>query len=435
MVYGRERDMPSDPQPPRAAAHDLPRRKVRVLFLNDTSRNGGPGRSLYCILKFLDPSVVHRSVVLPRAGAISELLTPVADDLVFEPNLVESAVEPWSRAIVRDDFRASLPLRVARAAGNVARGGWAIASLSALVRRGRYDLVYCNGTTADFAGAALAWTCRVPALWHVRYTSVPRAARGLHARLAASRGVRRILCVSRPAAALFPYCLGKVRVIHNALDVDEFAPTGVRPSLRAEIGASPSTVVFGSHGRIIARKGYREMIGAAKIALDAMTTTERERARFVVVGDTPENVSSDHLAECRALVRTLGIETEVLFLGFRKDVKPYLTDFDVAVVPSVYPDPLPRAVLESMAMGKPVIAFDVGGVSEMLEDGRSGTLVAGNPPDVAGLAQQFLRYLRDPDLRQRQGKLGRRRIESTFDASLRTRQIQDEIVSASGLAS
>jgi glycosyltransferase involved in cell wall biosynthesis len=413
----------------------MPRRKVRVLFLNDTARNGGPGRSLYTILKFLDPSVVHRSVILPRPGVISELLTPVVDDLVFEPNLIESAIEPWSRAIVRGDFSASLPLRGARAAGNIARGGWAIASLSARVRRGRYDLVYCNGTTSDFAGAAIAWTTQVPALWHVRYTSVPRAARGLHERLAASEGVRRILCVSRPAASLFPHCSEKVRVIHNALDVEEYAPTVVRPSLRTEIGASSDTVVFGSQGRILPRKGYREMVRAAKIALEAMTPCERERARFVVLGDTPEDVSSDHLAECRALARALGVENEVLFLGFREDVKPYVTDFDVAVVPSVYADPLPRAVLESMAMGKPVIAFDVGGVGEMLEDGRTGTLVSGDPPDVAGLALQFLRYLRDPELRRTQGNLARRRVESTFDASFQTRRIQDEIVAASGLAS
>ncbi len=435
--------MSSDPESP--AARPVPRRKVRVLFLNDTARNGGPGRSLYYILKFLDPRVIHRSVVLPREGVISELLTgrdpvggdraSVVDDLVFEPNLVESPIEPWRRPLARTDFQASITLKSARALGNVARGGWAVATLAALARRGRYDLVYCNGTTADFAGAAIAWTSGVPALWHVRYTSVPRGARSVHRRLAASRGVRRILCVSKAAAALFPHCPEKVVVIHNALDVDEFAFRGVKPSLRAELGVDARVVIFGSQGRILPRKGYREMIRAAKIALDAMTPSERAHARFVVLGDTPEDASVDHLAECRALVQSLGVEREVSFLGFRRDVKPYVADFDVAVLPSTFADPLPRAVMESMAMGKPVIAFDVGGVSEMLEDGKTGTLVRGNPPDVAGLAQQFLRYLRDPELRQGQGLLARRRIESTFDASLETRRIQDEIVSASGLAS
>jgi len=48
----------------------VPARPVRVLFINDTARNGGPGRSLHSILKFLDPRVTHRAVVLPRDGAI-----------------------------------------------------------------------------------------------------------------------------------------------------------------------------------------------------------------------------------------------------------------------------------------------------------------------------------------------------------------------------
>src|SRR5688572_11697148 len=75
------------------------RRKVRVLFVNDTARNGGPGRSLFYILKFLDPEVVHRAVLLPRSGVISDLYVKggVVDELYFEPNLVENPIEPWAR--------------------------------------------------------------------------------------------------------------------------------------------------------------------------------------------------------------------------------------------------------------------------------------------------------------------------------------------------
>src|ERR1700733_3372733 len=91
-------------------------RTVRVLFVNDTARNGGPGRSLHTILKFVDPEVVHRAVVLPRPGPIAELITRdgVADELSFEPNLVENPIEPWSRPMARADFDASAPLKLVR---------------------------------------------------------------------------------------------------------------------------------------------------------------------------------------------------------------------------------------------------------------------------------------------------------------------------------
>lgn len=408
-------------------------RKVRVLFINDTARNGGPGRSLYYILRFLDPEVVHRAVVLPRPGVISELYESrgVTEELLFERDLVENPIEPWDRPMARDDFEAPVGLRTVRAAANVIRAGRAMTRLTMLLRRGRYDLVYCNGTNADFAGGLLAKTSGVPALWHVRYTSLPKAVRPLHDRLAASRGVRRIVCVSNASAALFPHCREKVRVIHNAVDVAEFDMRGVTASLKSELGLPRDAVVFGSQGRILPRKGYVEMIQAAKEALARMTDDERRRVHFAVLGDTPEDIRPDHLEECRSLVKQLGLSEKFTFLGFKSDVKPYVADFDVAVVPSVYPDPLPRSVIEAMALGKPVVAFDVGGVAEMLKDGETGALMKAG--DVAALAEQVLRYLRDPALREAQGRAGRARVESDFDGERQARRIQEEIVAAAGV--
>lgn len=421
-----------------ARADDIPllraRRKVRVLFINDTARNGGPGRSLFYILRFLDPATVHRAVVLPRPGVISELYEGrgVTEDLLFEPDLVENPIEPHDRPMAREDFDAPLPVRGLRAAVNVLRAGRGLARLTSVVQRGAFDLVYCNGTNADFAGGLLTKTTGVPVLWHVRYTSLPGAAvRRVHDRLAASRGVARIVCVSKASAALFPHCPEKVRVIHNALDTEEFDIRGIRPRLKEELKLPSDAVVFGSQGRILPRKGYVEMIRAAKTALDAMTPGERRRAYFAVLGDTPEDYRPDHLAECRALVASLGIDDKFRFLGFCSDIKPYAADFDVAVVPSVYPDPLPRAVIEAMALSKPVIAFDVGGVGEMLQGGSTGALVRGGDED--GLAREMLRYLRDPDLRAAHGRAGRARVERDFDGARQARRIQNQIVEASGL--
>jgi glycosyltransferase involved in cell wall biosynthesis len=310
-----------------------------------------------------------------------------------------------------------------------------MARLTGVIRRGMFDLIYCNGTNADFAGGALARMSGVPAVWHVRYTSLPgKLVRVVHDRLAASPGVRRIICVSKASAELFPHCPGKVRVIHNALDTAEFDLSGVTPLLRQELKLGTDTVIFGSQGRILPRKGYAEMVQAARRAIDQMSPEERRRVHFAVLGDTPEDIRPDHLAECRSLVHQLGVADRFTFLGFKNDVKPYVADFDVAIVPSVYPDPLPRAVIEGMALGKPVIAFDVGGVAEMLKDGTTGSLVRGVPADAEGLAAQMLRYLRDPTLRASQGRAGRARVERDFDGARQARRIQNEIVRAAGLA-
>jgi len=398
--------------------------------LNDTSRNGGPGRSLYYILKFLDPARIHRAVLLPRRGVLSELYERerVTEELMFDDTLVENPIEPWTRAMERSDFDAGPLTKARRLVGNVGRGAYAIASLAKRLEAGKYDLLYCNGTNADFFGGAAAKLSKVPALWHVRYTSVPKALAKVHDGLAASPGVARIVCVSKASAALFPHCPEKVRVVHNALDPDDFGgATSPSPVLRQELGFSDACVVFGSQGRILPRKGYMELIDAAKMALGRMTDEERARARFVVLGDTPEDIFPDHLAECRARVAALGLREHVRFLGFREDVRPYVAAFDVAVVPSVYPDPLPRAVIESMAMEKPVVAFDVGGVGEMVVGGVTGTLVRGTPPDLHAMADAFLRYFRSPELRAEHGKRARARILEDFSAERQAKVLQGEI--------
>lgn len=417
--------------------------RVRVAFVNDTARNGGPGRSLHAILKFLDPAVVERTVVLPREGAVADLLARdgVAEALHFEPDLVENPIEPWGRAMERRDFDAPAALKAARAAGNVVKATRGLLRLAAFLRRGRYDLVYCNGTNADFAGGALAAMTGVPALWHVRYTSLPRAVAGVHRRLSASAGVRRIVCVSRASARLFPHCDDKVRVIHNALDLDDFDPGRVTPSLRAELDLPRDAVVVGSHGRVLRRKGYVEMVRAARRVHDRLSEAERARVAFVVVGDTPEDFRVDHAAECRALAAELGLGRAFHILGFRPDVRPLVADFDVAVVPSVYADPLPRAVMESMALGRPVVAFDVGGVGEML-DAACGELVpleaapsgeGASDAAVERLAAAILRAVRDPALRARQGAAARARAVRDFDARDHARRIQAEILAAAGV--
>lgn len=392
---------------------------MRVLFVNDTSRNGGPGRSLHTILKHLPRARVHRTVLLPREGVISELYRSegVAEEILTMPELVENPIEPWSRPMVREDFDAPLPLRVARLLGNLGRGARGIVKLARLARG--YDLLYCNGTNANFFGGIAAVLSGTPALWHVRYTHLPPALVPLHDALALSAHVGAVVCVSSASAALFP-AVAKVRVVHNAVDLDALDAT---PTLRTELGFDAAHVVFGSHGRVLPRKGYLEMIEAAQLARARMPSELAERCRFVVIGDTPEDLRPDHLAECRARVHALGLEKYVYFLGFRADVGPYVADYDVGVVPSVYPDPLPRAVIECMAQRKPVIGFDVGGIGEMIEDGVTGRLVPA--ADVAALADAFVQYASNPELRHTQGRAARAHIEQHFDARAHAAQILD----------
>ena len=416
------------------AIGDTDTKPMRALFINDTSRNGGPGRTVLDILRHLDPARIQRTVLLPREGIVSRSLTDagVVDELMIVPGFIENLYEPISRAIEREDLNAALHLKVTRACANVFRAAAALLGIVRRVRREHFDVVFCNGTMANFIGGFIAALTPVPVVWHVIYSSVPKALQRVHLYFARKTNVRAILCVSQAVMAQFESCGGKVRLIPDALDIDEFRVGAVTPVLRKEFGFGDATTIFGSHGRILRRKGFVELIQAARIVFDRLGS-DQATCRFVVMGDTPEDFQPDHLAECRDLVRALGLESKIYFPGFRADVRPYLADFDVAIVPSVYEDPLPRSVMESMAMSKPVIAFDVGGIAEMVTK-REGILVPGRPPDIEGLAEACLLYHRDEKRRHEDGAAGRQRAETDFDARTHSQRIESVLRGAAGLA-
>ena len=105
--------------------------------------------------------------------------------------------------------------------------------------------------------------------------------------------------------------------------------------------------------------------------------------RALIVGDGGERPSLESLA------RGLGLERDVLFVGYTSTPGDYLLAADVVVLPS-RSECLPNVALEAMALGKPVVATSVGGVPEVIEDGRSGLLVPSE--DEAALAER----LREP---------------------------------------
>ncbi len=407
-------------------------RQLRVLFVNDTSRNGGPGRTLHAILKFLDDKQFFRSVVLPRPGVVSELLVAdrVVDAMAFEPGLIENPFEPWRRPMVRDDFAAAAPLKAARLAGNTLRATFGMGRLANRVRREAYDVIFCNGTSANFAGAAIGAVTGVPVVWHVFYSSLGAPIVPLHRSLSASHAVRSILCVSKPVSHFFDHCPQKVRIVHDAIDASAYAPLSCAPMLRARYAIPHDAIVVGTYGRILPRKGFVEFLKAAAKTLEILPEQVKSKVRFVVLGDTPEDVEVNHLDECKAIARDLGIGEKVTFTGYVSPIAPLLLDFDVAVVPSVYVDPLPRSVLEAMAAEKPVVAFDNGGISEMLDHERTGLLAVGDPPDVVGLAHAIARYASDPGLAKRHGQAGRRRVLEHFDARPHADRIADELLRA-----
>jgi len=189
----------------------------------------------------------------------------------------------------------------------------------------------------------------------------------------------------------------------------------------------------GSTGRIVPRKGYDLFIKSAKLAVDQLDENRRD-IKFVIVGDTPYFFQDDHLGYLKRLVSENGLDDYFIFTGYKKEVKEYLKDFDIFVIPSNYPDPFPRSVIEAMAFELPSIGFKgAGGIVESIDDGVTGYLC--DPGDVKGVGDSILRLVNDPDLREKMGAAGRKRVKDNYLAIDRTKDIQRNILEVLGAAS
>ena len=114
--------------------------------------------------------------------------------------------------------------------------------------------------------------------------------------------------------------------------------------------------------------------------------------------------------------------SQVIFTGFQKDVYEYLNAFDVFVLPSLM-EGFGIALLEAMAMSKPIVASSVGGVSEVITDGKTGLLVPSK--NAKALADAIIRLLRDESLRHCLGRASRNIIETKFSQDVAIEAMQN----------
>lgn len=196
---------------------------------------------------------------------------------------------------------------------------------------------------------------------------------------------------------------GRIRVIHNGLDLSRFDREAALPlvtPIPALDGRRPTIALVGNMKHPV--KGHADLLLAAAAVVRAVP-----EARFLLVGDGALRTDLERRA------RELSIGEHVVFLGRRTDVASILARCTVAVSAS-HAEGLPNAVMEAMAARLPCVATGVGGTVELVRDGRSGFIVRRGDP--SGLAQRLIDLLRQPHLARRMGICGRRRIEEEFTA-------------------
>lgn len=229
------------------------------------------------------------------------------------------------------------------------------------------------------------------------------------AQAAAFRWCDAVVCNSQAAAGrLIATGLApdKIAVIGNALPVEAF--TAVPPALVKRPGVARAGMVARMNHR------YKNHSGFLRIA--AQIHRRMADVEFLLVGDGPLR----HELEREAA--SLGLGASAIFLGDRRDMSAVLASLDVAVLTSDS-ESLSNVVLEAMAAGLPVVAYDVGGNSELISQQRGALIPAGNETSFADAVQNLLA---DFALRQQMGRNARRFAQENFSLD-RVRQSYMEL--------
>jgi glycosyltransferase involved in cell wall biosynthesis len=202
----------------------------------------------------------------------------------------------------------------------------------------------------------------------------------------------------------------RIVTAHDALDLALFTMNAAsRAEVRLRFGIRDNHFVVTTVGRLSPEKGHCCLLEATRSILN-----EYPDARFMIVGDGPLRDQLEQQA------KSLGINTAVILAGYQPDVAGFLSASDLFVLPSLR-EGTPNALLEAMALAKPVVVSRVGGVPEIVQDGETGLLVP--PQDSSSVAQAVLTLMHDPNRAAAMGQRARRVIEQNFNAQRLAQEI------------
>ena len=293
--------------------------------------------------------------------------------------------------------------------------------LGRLLRELAPDIVHTRNM-ATLEAQVPAWLAGVKGRVHGEHG---RDMPDLYGRNAKYRWMRRLhrplighyIALSRDLEAYLRDAIGvaqdDVTQIYNGVDSKRFSPASAgRDALPHPGFASPDSFVIGNVGRMMSVKDPLTL-AKAFVHLASTHPELRPRLRLVMVGDGPLK------APVSELLQNAGVLQQAWLAGERDDVAALMRGFDLFVLPSLA-EGISNTLLEAMASGLAVVATEVGGNSELLENGRCGSLVA--PDDPIAMAQAILGYITQPQRRIGHALQGRSRAEARFgmDAMVRS---------------
>ncbi|MEE9516115.1 MAG: glycosyltransferase [Candidatus Adiutricales bacterium] len=324
--------------------------------------------------------------------------------------------------------------------GNLARPIRPLADLKALLdlyrfmRRHGFDLVHTHTSKAGVIGRVAAILAGVPVIIHASHGHIYTGFYGpLFSRILLlldrflSRWTERIVTLTargldeQVRMSIAPR--SRFRVVPSGVDLTRFmdSPVSIEHT-RAELGLPLSGPLLGMVAELDHRKGHKYLIEAMPAVFRA-----HQDARLLIVGQGPlEN-------QLKAQITGLGLQDAIILTGHREDIPEILHLLDIFVLSSIN-EGMGRVIVEAMACGLPVVASNLMGIPELVEDGVTGFLF--RPRDSHGLAEKIIELLDNPEKAEKMGFIGRQKVYPSHDETVMVEAFEDlyrEALSAKGI--
>lgn len=383
----------------RSVARDNPKSPIRVLFFEPYPMGlGGNFLTQRLILERLDRKRFHPIVVAPLDGIALDHFRAMGVECVVMPP--PGALGRYGGAVLRAGVFSRLKSAIDLVRYNI--------HLAGFFRTRKVHLVYANGVRAQLSVGLGAWLAGVPTLLYIK----GEFANPLIDRLCFLLASKMLFFCIQNRDDKYPlfvrwFCR-KIEILRIGLDAALITEVERRDhsSIVRELDIDPSCLNAVVVGQLYRPKGQH-------FAIEALSrlVAEFPQARLYLAGDHVIEEYRPYKAELEALIEQYGLAKHVRFIGWRTDALDIVSLMDIVIHPSLA-EGFGRAVLESMALGKPVIASAVGGLREAIQDGQNGCLVV--PGDTDAIALRWRELLSSPELRQRLGKEAQRTIFTDY---------------------
>lgn len=378
--------------------------KIKVAYIMTPVEFGGAEKVSINLLKYINRNIFEvRPIVFVRPWEKDNFTVSSIKNMGYEVYKIPTTIRTHSEG--RGYYRFIRGFKI----------------IFSILKKGRFNLVHSNGYFADIMSLPAAKLLSLPFLstCHGYINTGIKLKIYNNIDIFFLRFSDKIFAVSKDIVGyLIKMGVKESKIIgfYNAIEIykDDKKFEQYRNSIRLKYNISNKDMVIGYVGRLSDEKGIKYLFKASSMLCD-----RGYKIKVLVIGDGPLK------EELESMAADGNLHEIIIFTGFIKDVEKYLASIDIFVLPSIT-EGTPMALLEAMAMGKPVIATEVGGVPNVVKSGKNGLLVPSKDSEKIGDAIQYL--MSNKNMCEKISIAGKKTVEKEYSIEGWVKKIENEYI-------